>query len=92
MTDIKVSQKLPVSMFCDSKAAILIAGNPVFHDRTKHFEIDLLYVRERVVAGVVNVLKIDTLEQPADIFTKGLGVAQHSYLCNKLQMVNAFAS
>lgn len=91
LKDVNLQQDLPVKMFCDSSAAILIASNPVFHERTKHFEIDLQFVRERVVAGLLSVNKIDTHEQPADIFTKGLGVAQHLYLCKKLCLIDAFA-
>ncbi|KAK1411971.1 hypothetical protein QVD17_32863 [Tagetes erecta] len=90
LRDLGVSQQLPIDIYCDNKAALLISANPVFHERTKHFESDLHFVRERVCSGVVKVLKIDTLEQPADIFTKGLGVAQHDFLCKKLQLVDVF--
>ena len=42
------------------------------HQRTKHVEIDLHFVRERVAAGDVRVLSVPTTLQFADIFTKGL--------------------
>ncbi|KAK1420482.1 hypothetical protein QVD17_22111 [Tagetes erecta] len=92
LADIGVKQKFPVNMFCDSRAAILIAANPVYHERTKHFDTDLMFVREKVCAGILKVVKINTLEQPADVLTKGLSVAQHSYLCNKLCMANVFST
>ncbi|KAK1410402.1 hypothetical protein QVD17_36939 [Tagetes erecta] len=91
LRELNVFQKLPANVFCDNKAALLISENPVFHERTKHFEIDLNFVRERVLSGVLKVLKIDSLEQPADVFTKGLGVAQHDFLCDKLQLVDVFS-
>jgi hypothetical protein len=44
----------------------------VQHQRTKHVEIDLHFVRERVAAGDVRVLSVPTTLQFADIFTKWL--------------------
>ena len=49
-----------------------MSANPVQHQRTKHVEIDLHFVRERVATGVVRVLHVPTSSQYADIFTKGL--------------------
>ena len=49
-----------------------MSANPVQHQRTKHIEIDLHFVRERVALGAVRVLHVPTTSQFADIFTKGL--------------------
>jgi hypothetical protein len=49
-----------------------LSTNPIQHQRMKHVEIDLYFIREKVVIGQVRVLHIPTTSQFADIFTKGL--------------------
>ena len=89
---LRVKDLIPVSIFCDNNSAIQIANNPVFHERTKHIEIDVHYIREKISAGVVKIVKIESSEQTADIFTKSLSVNQHDYLCSKLKMFDIFQS
>jgi hypothetical protein len=59
-------------VFCDNVSAVYLSTNPVQHQRTKHVEIDLHFVRERVACGAVCVLHVPTVSQFADVFTKGL--------------------
>jgi hypothetical protein len=59
-------------VYCDNVSAVYLSTNPVQHQRTKHVEIDLHFVWERVAAGDVQVLSVPTMMQFTDIFTKGL--------------------
>ncbi|XP_026430975.1 uncharacterized protein LOC113328098 [Papaver somniferum] len=59
-------------VYCDNTSAIYMSGDPVQHQRTKHVEIDIHFVRERVRIGEIHVLHVPSDSQYADIFTKGL--------------------
>lgn len=59
-------------VYCDNISAVYMSANPVQHQRTKHIEIDLHFVREHVALGAVRVLHVPTTSQDADIFTKGV--------------------
>ena len=59
-------------VYCDNVSAVYLSTNPVQHQRTKHIETDLHFVRDRVALGEVRVLHVPTTSQYTDIFTKGL--------------------
>jgi hypothetical protein len=58
-------------VYCDNVSDVYLSTNPVQHQRTKHVEIDVHFIREKVAIGYAHVLHIPT-SQFADIFTKGL--------------------
>ncbi|KAG7537225.1 Leucine-rich repeat [Arabidopsis suecica] len=70
--ELQVPLSKPTLLWCDNTAAIHIANNSVFHERTKHIESDCHSVRERLVAGLFKLLHVNTHLQLADPFTKAL--------------------
>lgn len=59
-------------VYCDNVNTMYMANNPVQHQRTKHIEIDLHFVRHKVSLGEIKALHVPSSSQYADIFTKGL--------------------
>ncbi|XP_026460021.1 uncharacterized protein LOC113360772 [Papaver somniferum] len=83
-TDLRVSIPKPIPIYCDNQAAVHISENPVFHERTKHIEIDCYFVREKVISSLIKPTHIPSAAQLADLFTKPLGVDHFRHLVSKL--------
>ncbi|KAH9726030.1 retrovirus-related pol polyprotein from transposon RE1 [Citrus sinensis] len=75
------------AIWCDNLSATELARNPVFHSRTKHIEIDIHYVRDKVLAGELNINYVPSEEQVADIMTKPLSFIKFNYLRAKLNVL-----
>uniref|UniRef100_A0A2N9HT16 Reverse transcriptase Ty1/copia-type domain-containing protein n=1 Tax=Fagus sylvatica TaxID=28930 RepID=A0A2N9HT16_FAGSY len=74
----------PPILWCDNVSALAIALNPVFHARTKHIEVDFHFIRERVIRKDLQVKFVSTVDQLANIFTKGLSSPRFQDLQSKL--------
>ncbi|GJS64065.1 ribonuclease H-like domain-containing protein [Tanacetum coccineum] len=62
-------------VYCDNVSAVYLSSNLVHHQRTKHIEIDIQFVRDLVATDQVRVLHVPSRYQFAYIFTKGLPTA-----------------
>lgn len=69
--DFGVEQKA-IGIGCDNNGAISLAKNQVFHEKSKHIDVKLHFLREGIEDGRVKVFKVHTSENPADMLTKPL--------------------
>lgn len=92
LRDLNITCCRPSTIYCDNKIALHIASNPIFHERTKHLEIDCHLVREKVQKGVIKLLPISFQEQLADFLTKPLNPSKFNDFISKLDMIDIYHS
>ena len=89
LTDFHISSPHAV-IYCDNQATIQIASNPSHHERTKHLDIDLHFVREHVEKGTIKLNHIRKHHQLADCFTKSLPRTSFLNILSKMGIENIF--
>ena len=72
LLDFVIDHSSSVFLFSNNQAAPHIAYNLIFHQRTKHIEIDCHFICDKVVDGSLKHLPVRSQHQLADVFTKRL--------------------
>ena len=82
---------MPMKLYCDNKAAMRIAQNPIQHDRMKHVEIDRHFIKEKIDCRAICMPFVPSTQQIANIFTKGLFKTSFELFISKLGMIDIYA-
>jgi hypothetical protein len=81
---IKAQNKFP--LYTDNNGALLLAGNPVYHERTKHISVKFHYIRELLYKGILDLIHVPSKEQKADGLTKPLDINLFKEFINQLNL------
>ena len=82
VTDLGIKEQVPM-LHCDSQSAIQLARNPVYHSKTKHVDVKYHFIREMLEEKQIQLVKVHTTENPADLLTKGLPAESFAH-CRRL--------
>lgn len=91
LQEFHIRHSQPAILFCDNTSTIHIASILVFHERTKHIEIDYHLVREKIQIGVLKLLHVSSNAQLADIPTKSLSPRIFRGLVHKMGLTNIYS-
>ncbi|GJR22643.1 putative ribonuclease H-like domain-containing protein [Tanacetum coccineum] len=72
----------------DKKITICIVKNPVYHSKTKHIAIRHHFIRDAYEKKLIQVLKIHTNDNVADLLTKAFDVSRFQFLVVSIGMIN----
>ena len=86
LTELGIDKLTPITLYCDNQSALHIARNPIFHERTKHIDIDCHFTRDKVMEGLIQLSYLPSQNLLADLFTKILPSPQFNELKFKLGM------
>ena len=91
LQELRFGKDEQMKLICDNQAALHIASNSVFYERTKHIEVDCHFIREKITSGCMTTSFVYLNDQLVDVFTKSLKGPRIKYICNKLDAFDLYA-
>ena len=79
LEELKVPSPRPI-IYCDNFCTVMLSHNSILHSRTKHKELSLFFVREKVMQGKLLIAHIPSSDQPVDLLTKAVSKSKFSTL------------
>ena len=83
LEECEIEVKLPVIVYEDNEAARILANHNAYHAGTKHIDIRYHFVRDHVLNRIINIVKVASANNLADIFTKSMSEFQFKALINQ---------
>lgn len=88
LSELHVPEKKTPVLWCDNLSTVLLAANPVLHARTKHIELDLYFVREKLMQQEIEVKHVPAQDQLADVLTRAVPSSMFNSFRYKLRVEN----
>ena len=92
LQDLGIDYGTSMELHYDNKAVIEIAHNLVQHDRTKHVEVDIHFIKENLDGKIIQLPFVQSEDQLANILTKSVSGRTFYDAIDKLGMINIYAS
>ena len=80
-----------MKLICDNQVTLYISFNPIFHEMTKHIEVDCHFIKEKIASGCMITNFVNFNDRLANIFTKSLRGPKIKYICDKLVAFDLYA-
>lgn len=87
LIELNVKMSNPRYIFCDNQSAIVVSANQVLYSKTKHLELNLFFLCEKVQQGAIYISHVSGSDQIADIFTKATVQEKFEQNRSKLRVV-----